>query len=195
MDVVTPVVQSVEPVVETVTSVADAAGPIADAVVPAVESIAAPVMDAVAPVVQSIEPVVDAASSSVGDALSALTSGGNGGALGTMLGVEVSGEQPIVVASGSLNFPEASLAAAADGDALFSAGSYTDYSITLTSQTANGTDQTSVTGPSVSSTLLDQVIGSTPDVHDAPSAEQTAVSLPSVLQPLGGHGLHDGFHL
>ncbi len=155
----------------------------ADAIIPAVDSIAGPALDTVTPVVNGT--------------LDALTSGnnGDGSGLGTLLGVEISGEQPIVVASGSLDFPEAAITAGADADELFSAGSYTDYSITLTSQTPGGSSETSVTGPAVSSSLLDQVLGSTPDVPDEPSVQLPTVSVPSVFHSFGSLGHGDRFHL
>jgi hypothetical protein len=136
--------------------------------------------------------VVDAVTPVVNGALDALSGGGDAPALGTLFGIEVSGEQPIVVASGSLDFPDAAITAAADADELFSAGSYTDYSITLTSQTSDGgANETSVTGPALSSSLLDQVIGAVPDVPDVP--DEPAVQLPTVSVPSIFHSF--GWHL
>jgi hypothetical protein len=134
-------------------------------------------------------PALDAVTSVVSGTLDALTLGGGGGS-GLLVGVEVSGEDPIVAASGSLDFPAATIAAAADPDELFSASSYTDYSIALTTQTPEGTSESTVTGPALTSSLIDQVLGSTPDVLDVPdepALQLPTISVPSILQPFGWH--------
>jgi hypothetical protein len=157
-----------------------------------VDAITEPAQDAIAPVVELVEPVMEAATSAteaVAPVVDAILPSGDG----TLLGVEVSGQEPIVTASGSLDFPGATLNAAADADELFSADNYTDYSITLTTQTSGETSETSVTGPAVTSSLLDQVLGDATDlpvVSDVPDEQPVVLptaTVPNVFQGFGWH--------
>ncbi len=186
---------------QVVAPVAALAGDAIQAIDPVLDQVVAPVVALAGDAIQAVDPVLDQVVAPVaalaGDAIQAIDDAASGGeaggsALNVLLSLEVSGEQPIAIVSGSMVYPEeASASASLNPDELFSGGSYTEYSIVLQSETPAGSGLVSVSSTAAPSSLLDQVLGGLPDDLPGEPDQAINVTLPSAIQEivLQGNGL------
>ena len=196
------VIQAIDPVLDQVVApVAALAGDVIQAFDPVLDQVVAPVAALAGDVIQAIDPVLEQVvapmTALAGDVIQAIDDAASGGEAGgsvlnLLLSLEVSGEQPIAIVSGSMVYPEeASASASLNPDELFSGGSYTEYSIVLQSETPAGSGNVSISTADTPSGLLGQVLGGLPnDLPDEPD-QGINVTLPSAIQEivLQGTGL------